>query len=164
MTMSDLAILIQILSTLAVLGTLIYLAIEVKQNTSALHAQTRQSLLVGGQAELFEVVEHPDISIIYSKPGELTQEEYVKLCMYLLAIMRAREYAWLQYKNGILDEGQWHTEKGVIEFNLTFNRTRAWWEKIGRGFYSPEFVAFVDSLIAGKPDNDIGKLIHNWES
>lgn len=93
MTMTGLANLIQVLSSLAVLGTLIYLAIEVKQNTAALHAQTRQSLLAGGQAELFEVVEHPDLSIIYSKPGELSQEEYVKLCMYLLAIMRTREYA-----------------------------------------------------------------------
>ena len=36
MTMTDLATLGQILSSLAVLGTLIYLAIEVKQNTAAL--------------------------------------------------------------------------------------------------------------------------------
>ena len=163
MTTADLATWSQLLSSFAVLVTLVYLAIEIKQNTAALHAQTRQALLSGGQSELFQITEHPDISINYTK-GDLAQEEYVKLSSYLLAIMRAREFAWLQYQNGIIDEGQWYTERGVIEFNLTFKRTRIWWEKIGRSFYSPEFVAFVDKLIKGKPDNDIGKLFLNWES
>ena len=40
MTMADLATWSQLLSSLAVLITLVYLAIEVKQNTEALHAQT----------------------------------------------------------------------------------------------------------------------------
>lgn len=48
MTMSDLATWSQLLSSLAVLITLVYPAIEVKQNTEALHAQTRQSSLAGG--------------------------------------------------------------------------------------------------------------------
>ena len=165
MTMTNLAILIQILSSLAVLGTLIYLAIEVKQNTAALHAQTRQSLLSGSQAELFQIIEHPDIHINFiKKSDEISAEEYIRLHGFLTALMRAREFAWLQYHNDIIDEDQWHTEKGVIEVLLTIKRNRTWWEKLGRGFFSPQFVAFVDSLLDGKPDNEIGKLFLNWES
>jgi len=164
MTILDLASLGQILSSLAVLITLVYLAIEVKQNTAALHAQTRQALLAGGQAELFQVVEHPEIQATFSKSGELAQEEYAKLNSFLIALMRAREFAWLQYQNDIIDKDQWYTEKGVIEFILTFKRNRDWWKKLGRRFYSPDFVTFVDTLIEGKPDNESNRLILNWDS
>ena len=165
MTMLDLATLGQILSSLAVLITLVYLAIEVKQNTAALHAQTRQALMTGSQSELFQVIEHPDIHINFiKKSNEISPEEYIRLHGFLTALMRAREFAWLQYQNDIIDEDQWHTEKGVIDVLLTIKRNRTWWEKLGRGFFSPDFVAFVDTLIEGKPDNDIGKLFLNWES
>lgn len=143
---------------------MVYLAIEVKQNTSALNAQTRQALLAGSQAELFQMLEHPEMQITFSKPGELAQEEYAKLNSFLIAIMRAREFAWLQYQNGIIDKDQWHTERGVIEFVLTFKRLRTWWEKLGRGFFSPQFVTFVDAVIEGKPDNESNRLILNWDS
>ena len=164
MTMSDLANWSQIFSSLAILVTLVYLSIEVKQNTVAINAQTRQALLAGSQVEIFSTLEHPEIIINWTKTGELTPEEYAKLHAYLVGMMRAREFAWLQYQNGIIDENQWQTEKGVIELLLTFKRNRVWWKKIGKIPFSPQFTTFVDALIEGKPDNDIGKLFLNWES
>jgi hypothetical protein len=164
MTMADLATWSQLLSSLAVLITLVYLAIEVKQNTEALHAQTRQSLLAGGQAELFKLVECPEMLANFTRLETLTTEAYAQLHSYLLVVMRAREFAWLQYQKGIIDEDQWQTELAVIYVNLTTKRTRSWWNKIGCHVFNPRFAEFVEDTLAGKVDSGMIKPGLNWGS
>lgn len=164
MTMADLATWSQLLSSLAVLITLVYLAIEVKQNTEALHSQTRQSLLAGGQAELFMWTGHPELFINCLKPDALVTEEYVQLHAYLCAVMRAREYAWLQYQKGIIDKDQWQTEQMVIIVTMTPKRNKLWWDKIGRNLFNPQFVKFIDKILVESTDPGTMQIALNWES
>ena len=164
MTMLDLATWSQLISSVAVLVTLVYLAIEVKQNTAAIYAQTRQALLTGSQNELFQMMQYPEIVINYLKPGDLEKEVYARLSWWLTALMRAREFSWMQYQGGIIDENQWKTEQGVIEINLSMKRTRHWWEEVGRYYFNPKYVAFVDQLLEGKPDTtELMTKSINWD-
>lgn len=163
MTTNDLATWGQILSSIAVLITLIYLAVEVKQNTEALHAQTRQSLLAGGHAELFEMVEHPELILNFIKPETLDAEDYVRLHSFLAAIMRGREFAWLQYRKGIIDEDQWQTELAVMNTTLTTKRPRLWWDKLGRKMFNPRFVEFVDNTVAKNIDHSLVEMVQSWD-
>ena len=144
MNISDLAVWGQLISSIAVLGTLVYLAIEIKQNTEALHTQTRQALLSGSQAELFQLVANPEINGNLVRREALSQDEYVRLHGWLTALMRAREFSWLQFRKGIIDKDLWETEKGVISINLSPHKAKLWWDEVGRYAYNPEFVRFVD--------------------
>jgi hypothetical protein len=134
-----------IVGAIAVVITLVYLAIQIKQNTNALHGQSRQSLVSVAQAELFAMMEHPDIAFSQFKEN-LTPEERMKLGAWLIALMRAREFAWLQYRSGVLDEIQWRTEARVIQIALAHRNCRGWWEAVGRHYFPTEFVNFVDEL------------------
>ena len=136
---------------IAIVASLIFLAIEVNQNTNALYGQTRQSVLEAAQSELFLLVEHPDVSLSVIKEGPLTAEENVKLDAYLAATLRAREYAWLQFQDGAIDEEQWKAEVSVARSILNAERVRRWWDKAGRNNSSPEFAAFVDRQIIVEP-------------
>jgi hypothetical protein len=160
---SKLADMSEIVSSIAIVVTLIYLTVEVQQNTDALHAQSRQSVLNSGQSELFAMLEYPDIVKSITKKEPLTSDEHVRLNMILVAMMRGREYSWLQYQNGIIDEAQWQTELAVIIFVLDSQRTRDWWEKVGRNAFSYQYSEFVDSLIQNNPPTEVlWKSITNW--
>jgi hypothetical protein len=116
-----------------------------------LYGQSRRSVLEAAQNELFLLVEHPEIVLSIVKEEPLTAEENLKLDAYLTATLRAREYAWLQYKDGAIDEGQWTAEILVIRSILDSTRTRAWWNKLGRSVSSPEFVEFVEKDVLSQP-------------
>ena len=150
---------------IAIIASLIFLAIEINQNTNALYGQSRQSVLEAAQNELFLLVEHPEITLSVIKEGPLTAEESVKLDAYLAATLRAREYAWLQYQDGAIDEVQWNAEFLVTRSILNDNRVRNWWDKIGRDVYSPAFAEFIDSLVAIEPVTEGGwRDYTDWEN
>ena len=151
MSLDQIANLAEIIGVTLVIASLIYVAKQLRQNTDAINAQTRQAVLVAAQAELFAVMENPDLVISIIRTELLTPEEHIRLNSWLFAAFRAREFAWLQYKNGVIDETQWKTEIGVIQFIFDSQRLRDWWTTIGRVPYGTDFVDFVDSVIRGKP-------------
>jgi hypothetical protein len=72
----------------------------------------------------------------------------------LFAIFRAREFAWLQHKNGVIDDIQWNTEVAVVQFSIDARRIRDWWTSVGRAAFGGEFADFIDSLIHANPPTD----------
>jgi len=163
MALEQIGILAEIISSIAVVASLIYVAIQLKQNTEALNSQSRQAVLASSQAELFQRVEFPEIDIAIAKESIPTKEEQVKICTYLLAVFRAREFSWLQYQNGTIDKAQWNTEKIVISIVLSHPRTKTWWVKVGRHNYNSDFVKYVDRLVNEQPTSiDNWNLMSSW--
>ena len=154
----------QIVASLAVVITLIVLIVEIRQSTSALSAQSRQSDLSAAQNELFTVVNHPEISMALAKEEPLTPEENVKVGAFLIAMMRAREFSWLQFRSGLIDERQWKTEGSVIQPLLSSPRTRRWWTVQGRALVNPEFAVYVDGLTKAPPMFNMFEASTKWSS
>ncbi|MDH3439947.1 MAG: hypothetical protein OEM63_04280 [Gammaproteobacteria bacterium] len=100
MKLSNLADITEIVTSIAILATLVYLAVEINQNTKALHGQTRQAVLDASQIEIFEFADNPDLAINIVKEGPLSEAESVQLHMTLVATMRLREFSWLQFRKG----------------------------------------------------------------
>ena len=165
MNRSKIADLSEIVSSIAIVVTLIYVTVEIAQNTAAIRTQTAQSILEAGQTELMAFVEHPDIALSVAMSGPLTPELNVKLDAFLASAMRSREFAWLQYKNGILDEASWNGEVAVLRVYLDSSRIRTWWDKLGRHYMDSEFVQFVDQMIEEEPATDeLWTTTVNWTS
>jgi len=165
MNRSKLADLSEIVSSLAIVVTLVYLTIEISQNTDAVRVQTAQSVLEAGQSELFSFIEHPDIALSIPKAGPLTPEENVKLDAFLANSMRAREFAWLQYKNNTIDDVNWNGELAVLSVYLDSTRVRNWWDLLGRYYMGDEFAAFVDQMMSEAPATDrLWITPTNWTS
>lgn len=74
MELTTLALWTQVLSSLAVLGTVVYLAIEIRQNTVALNSQTHATLFEGAQTELLSLYEHPDIVRSIATPDPISED------------------------------------------------------------------------------------------
>ena len=165
MDRSKLADLSEIVSSVAIVVTLIYLTVEVRQNTDATRAQTAQAILQSAQSELRDLIEHPDIALSIQKKGPLTVEENVKLDAYLANAMRGREFAWIQFQNKTIDESNWNGELAVTRVLLDSSRIRDWWNKLGCHYMSDDFVQFVDQLIEAEPATDeLWTRATNWSS
>ena len=53
----------EFIGAIVIVITLIYLALQVRQNTNALHAQSRQTVLSSAQTGLFAMMDNPDIHL-----------------------------------------------------------------------------------------------------
>jgi hypothetical protein len=162
MNLEKLSALAELVASIAIVVTLAYLTIQVRQNTDALTAQSRQSVLNSAQTVLLTSVDHPDVIVAISKPGPLTADENIKLDAYLTASMRSREFSWLQFQSGLIDEEQWQTELAVIRSIMSASRIRLWWARLGRTYVSSEFATFIDELIKSPSTSDDWDTITHW--
>ena len=133
-----------LIANLGVLAGIIFLAFEVRQNTKASHSESRQAVLTSSQIEILEFFRNPEVVAGIVKQEKLTQEENIRVHFLLTAIMRLREYSWLQYQNRTIDRDQWNTELSVIGIVLSAVRTRKWWNVVGKHQFNPNFANFVD--------------------
>jgi hypothetical protein len=138
----------EILSSIAVVLTLVYLAVEVTQNTNALQAQSRETVLTASHDDLYMLFENPRIVLNAISIDSITPEEQVQFSAHFTKVLRTREFSWLQYQDGLIDEGQWLTEMAVLQFVMDSPHVRDWWQESGRLGLSPDFRAFVEVYLA----------------
>ena len=151
MKLEKLSAIAETTSSVAILVTLVFLTVQTSQTTEAMNTQSRQSVLSSAQAELFLMVEHPDLVTSVTKSDPLTREDNVRLDAFLTAVFRAREFSWLQFRSGTIDEAQWNTELAVNRSLFSAPRVRLWWTELGRTYVSPEFAEFLDGLQSELP-------------
>jgi hypothetical protein len=147
----------QWLTLLANVGVLIgigFLAYEIRQNTQATHAQTREAVLAATQAELQAVRDDPNLIHSIVKAGSLTPDEQIKLYTWLVAALRVREFSWLQRQDGIIDDAQWNSELAVTMAILQAPRVRRWWNSVGKKTVSDEFRSFIEERLRELPESN----------
>jgi hypothetical protein len=144
----------EILSSVAILVTLVYLAVEIQQNAAATQADTRQAILESDQQFLQLFIDNPELNLLWYKP-ELTDEEKVRLSYTLITFMRMRESNWFQYESGTLDDRTWRSYRASIVAMLSAPRARVWWENFGvERVFDLDFVSVVDNLIENEALSD----------
>ena len=140
----------EILSSIAVVITLIYLTIQIQQTTVAIQGNTRESMLTADLGILQNWVEHPEIWISLFEPN-LSDEQRIQLLGFLLQFMRSRESYWLQYQNNVIDETTWRSYANPMPNILSLERSRMWWEGMTVGEFDDGFVAYVNETLSDIP-------------
>jgi len=156
MKLERLAALGEIISSIAILVTLVYLAVQTAQTTAAIQADTRQESFNTAQTLLLYVASNPEIDEYYYK-AELTDLEKRRLSAFLTSIVAMFQNRYMQYLSGSMDEQTWVAGLGAFVDTFSKTRTRRWWNnyvasgtKLDRGF-SEE----MSRLLAETPTNDV---------
>jgi hypothetical protein len=137
----------QVFGTLATAVTLIYLAVQSQQTTSALLANSRQATMTADVAVIAAAIGAPRAWANLHRPlAELSPEERDQRANLLAGLLRVREYAWFQYKNGILDEAALRTYEAPVNRWLRYGDTMTVWQQFATEF-DPEFVSYVDQML-----------------
>jgi hypothetical protein len=149
MNLTRLSAIAEITSSIAVLVTLVYLTIEIQQNTQVLEANSRQAALENGTAQLQLAVNVPEIWLSTVNPN-LTDSEKVRLSAFLFAVVERGRTNWRQYRAGAMDEASWLDVQGSLVSEMSTLQGRKWWK-----YFSPEFEKsfreHIDEQLRGQP-------------
>ena len=151
----------EIISSIAVLITLVYLAIQTRQvseqtelNTAAILASTRQQGLDSELSLVSLAMSMSDNEFyrqITAEQNAITDDfdqNRMEVGFYYVAQFRIRENLWLQYRNGVLDETTWLTYRTSLLNSLRQEGfTRTLWDSFSVRNLNPEFVAEINALI-----------------
>jgi len=113
-TLEQYAYVAEILGVIVIVVTLVYLAIQTKQNTAAVRTQSAESIMQAVQTELRELSANPNIGLSITMSGPLTPEQNLTLDAWLASCMRTREFAWLQYKKNTINDINWESELAIL--------------------------------------------------
>jgi hypothetical protein len=166
LTLSELADLGEVAGGFAVVASLVYLAVQIRQNTRAVRGSTLHfntelwanlflhlSEPATAQAYVAGMSGRPDI-----KPLHYTQFFFVCKTMFL-----ALEDQFYQARQGILDPEIYAAyERATREQLLAFAGFRIWWQQL-RSTFSPTFVARIDAMIASTPEVDPSVFLQGWQ-
>jgi hypothetical protein len=153
MNTSKLADIAEITSSIAILVTLVFLVVQMQQNTEAIQANGLQAALAQELEWVYKMVENPRLGT--ARTGtELTVEEQLQVGYHLAAYMRMREHDWLQYQKGTLDAETWAAYSRPIAITLTTQRARDWWRDASPFLFDPSFVSEVKELLAENQANE----------
>ena len=151
MTLGDIGSIANLLSAVAVLATLIYLAIQVEQSNRMARSQSRQRMIEQTQQELYQWMANPDLCEAFLSTTTPSGVTKAKMHFFLLSAMRQREWEWFQYKDGVISKEVYIAYHGVIALHLGIPRTRNWWRTVGRMGFNATFVSEVDAFLREQP-------------
>ena len=150
-------------ANLAVLVGIVFLIIEIRQNTELHKSDSRKAILSNDQASLLVALDHHDIFHKLGQNEPLSQADQYRLSFIFAIDLRNREFEYFQYKGGSLDEKTWKSYKDLILMNHATERGRIWWEKVGRELVNPSFCEMVDEMLANHPTNGTWDSLGNWD-
>jgi hypothetical protein len=152
----------------AVVATLVYVALQIRQNTSATRAATFLGLTNAWQDVLLasarpEVV---DLRVrAAADPDSVSESEYVQLALTARVFFRRFENDFFQYRSGTFDPGGWEGYRNSLTADVLASPSlRAFWEQ-QRSSFAPEFVAYVDAHIGSARTTDgegLGRGLQEW--
>lgn len=132
---------------IAVVVTLVYVALQIRQNTRATRAATFLGLTNAWQDALIASAspEAAELRVrAAADPDSLSESEYVRLFLSARVLFRRFENDFFQYRSGTFDPGGWEGyRRSLVVDVLSSKSMRAFWAQ-QRSTFAPEFVSYVD--------------------
>ena len=150
MDTSNLADISEIIGSFAVIVTLIFLVLQMRENTRAIKASTRQSARDADSQAIVAAIDHPGAILAWTKQ-DMSDEEAVQYFFWLTLFFRNRENDWSQYQRGVMDKDTWERYKSSITATFLSERNRNWWFNFGATVFQPDYVAQVNEILDKTP-------------
>ena len=170
MSLEEWGVIAEIVGALAVVITLVYLAVQVRHSKESLDANTRA---IRGQAisdvtrnvhdQMQMLAQGHDMTEWFTRfiTGDaLDTKDAVLTDAFLSAIFMARQNEFLQWQQGLLDETVFQSLHHVTRLILLSPNGEHWWQHEGRNMYAPAFVEFVDELCSEKSSEELKTFKH----
>ena len=152
MNLQDLASIGEFVGGLAVLVTLLYLALELRENTKTLKANSTTDSYLGWSEFNFQLSKHPGhVAIMRSfDPQEsldnFNPSEQVALDFFGRAMMQRFGAGSFQYDAGLLHSDAWDQQIAYCRSFIELPVWREWWENEKKQpIYADSFLSAIES-------------------
>ena len=142
---------LQILGGIGVVASLIYVAIQIRNNARAVRASTYQQISNSFVSHWDGLAQNSEFCSLLRRGGDdftklKDDTEQTRFYFHLMASMRRFENAWFQYRVGVLKEADWQAIAYDMSSLLSYPGARFAWDGI-KNRSSEEFRVFVDELV-----------------
>ncbi|MDH5311032.1 MAG: hypothetical protein OEY08_13845 [Gammaproteobacteria bacterium] len=165
MNLESLANLGEIVGAAAVVASLLYLAVQVRQGTRAQRTENYARALDRLSAVQSALGQDPELSLIYSRgvqdPSRLTALEKIRFTWTAYEAFDAFEFMFQTHQTGELPDEVWRRWSTTIAWWLSFPGVQVWWQHRPAGF-TDSFTQYVESVLADNP-TDAG-VNRRWEA
>jgi len=154
----------EILGALAVMATLGYLAVQIRQNTRTTRYQTTQNLIAANSHANFMISENGELASILQRGCEdrdsLPSLDQIRFNAWYFAYYNHFDNAFHQYRMGQLEESIWQKmEYEMPLFISSLPGARAWWEE-DKARMSQDFREWLDAKLAeGAPIDELPTFV-----
>jgi hypothetical protein len=169
MSLGNLAAIAEMVSAVAVVVTLIYLAIQIKHSKESLDANTKA---IRGQAisditrnvhdQMHMFIQGHDVVAAFQRfatEDSLGSKDAFLIDSVLSAVFVARQNEFFQWKQGLLDEQVFRSLHHIMLTVLGSPNGQHWWDNEGRQMLTKEFTDFVDDLCS----NGSSESFQSWK-
>ncbi len=160
MTLQDLGGIGEFIGGIAVVISLVYLAVQIRQNTKSVRASTYQAILDSSRSDTELLLVHPHLERVYRvgrrNPEKLNDDERPLFRMLVAQILLSSESLFLQHQQGAIDSDYWQRRQQTLRGLLSQPGVRQWWAARGtpREYYDPGFRELVDSILGEVADRE----------
>lgn len=131
--------------------TLVYLSIQIRQNTNAIRTASRQDVAAGYRAvnqRLFDPRVASAMAKGFTSFPDLPFEERGLFSTFLNEEALFHQGAFALYDSGQLDETTYLAYRDWFASVIATPGGQAWWENLARPIYEPRMIAMIDERIA----------------
>ena len=153
MSLDQVAAIAQIAGSVGVVLSLVFVGLQVKQNTAALYRNEHNSTMAQWTVIRMGIAQNRDIAELMTAGlnGEsaLDAADQLRLENFLNEQLWAAFHIWDREQRGVFAKGthEWSTGRYVATL-LATPRGSAWWRSAKNVAFFPPYVAVVDALIA----------------
>jgi hypothetical protein len=140
----------EIVGAVAVVVTLGYLAVQIRQNTRSVRAASHHAVadsfnrinaVIGADTSVGRIVRIGRTGL-----GNVTEDEQVSLGFLYLSFFRVFETVYYQYEMGTADEHSFQSVERSLNAALSYPGIREWW-LVNLYAFTPGFRSHVDQVI-----------------
>jgi hypothetical protein len=152
------ALVAEIVGAIAVVVSVIYLAVQISEGNKELRSQSHYNALSLGQRPFEIELENAGlariISIGYETPEELSAEQWYRFTQYQIMAFNAWEYYYYEREKSAIPEQLWVGANAYYVQNVT-TKPGLWkfWSEYHH-IYAEPFHSYVDELIQNRPKED----------
>ncbi len=160
MSLEQASYLSQIVGAIAVLASLLFIALQIRQNTESQRVVAVSTLANAIAAINVPAMQSPALGEALAKATRdwkgASREQRVLAHFFLFSYFKLGENAWYQHQRGVLETTQWAGWETMLRvFYHSVGVREDWWPRRRRA-YSPEFQAYLANT--PPPADDIGSL------
>ena len=167
LSIEDLGNLGELIGSIALLISLIYVGIEIRKNTDTARTSTYQSIVSDFGSLNQTIISTPGMSALVVKAQEdfdsLSEDEKAQISQLFFFLYHSFENMYYQARKGYLEDDVWLGWKRLI---LTYHQRpghRSWWN-LRRHVFSESFANFLETEKLDVPVASYHDVVHKADS
>ena len=140
---------VSLIANIGVIGSIIFLGLEMQQNTEMMQSRTRNSIVEHQLFQYGRVLDNTEIFDIRQKLNsnlDVTETERNQFHFYVFSQLRMWENEFYQYQMGLFDAEEFDARRIAWGRVMSFDASVERW-KIAEETFDPDFRVYLNAII-----------------